>query len=262
MSVWGVSMVRDEADVIEGVVRHMAAEVDQLLVADNGSVDGTREILDRLAGELALTVVDDPDPAYYQSRKMTALADQAYELGATWIVPFDADELWLAPHRIRDVLREQEDATVVPATLFNHFRTAVDSADSDPFRSMAWRQAEPAPLPKVAVRWEPGVVIHQGNHGASHPLYLPGRSDLLQVRHFPARSAEQWTRKGINGAQAYRAAADLPVDQGAHWRSYGLLVDEHGPAILAEVFREHWWYLSPTDAGLVYDPAAYRRWEQ
>src|SRR4051812_46619587 len=97
-------MVKDEADVIEGTIRHMADEVDQLLVADNGSTDGTRDILVKLALELQFTVVDDPDPGYEQSRKMSALAELAASHGATWIVPFDADELWLAEDRIKTIL--------------------------------------------------------------------------------------------------------------------------------------------------------------
>lgn len=258
MTTIAVSMVRDEADVIEGVIRHMADEVDELIVADNGSVDGTREILDRLARELPLTVINDTDPAYYQSAKMTGLANLAAGLhGATWIVPFDADEIWVGEHRIADLLADQ-DANVATAELFNHLATAVDDPGPDPLRAMVWRQAQPAPLPKVAFRWEPGAIIHQGNHGVTLPSGAIAKP-LLQIRHFPARSAAQWTRKGINGAAAY-AATTLPEDQGAHWRSYGRLVEAHGPGVLADIFREHWWYLSPTDAGLVRDPAPYMRW--
>ena len=261
MTTFGISMVRDEADVIEGTIRHMAGEVDWLLVADNGSTDGTREILGQLERQLPLTVVDDPDPAYYQSAKMTALAEKAYADGATWIVPFDADELWVAGDRLRLILADRPDnETVCWAALHNHLRTAVDVADPDPFRSMVWRQRDPAPLSKVAVRWQPGAVIEQGNHGAQHPRGVVG-VPALGVRHFPVRSAEQFTRKSLNGAAAYRAA-DLPAEMGAHWRSYGNLVDRFGVDVLAEVFREHWWYLSPTDAGLIRDPASYRRWER
>lgn len=261
MTVWGVSMVKDEADCIEGTLRHMAGEVDHLLVADNLSTDGTRDILDRLARELPLIVVDDPDPAYYQSAKMTALAEKAYAAGAEWVVPFDADELWLANDRVSTVLVDQPaDRTVCWAALLNHLPTAVDPDEPDPFRRIAWRAPNPGALPKVAVRWEPGCVIEQGNHGAQHPRGVVG-VPALSIRHFPARSAEQWARKGIQGAAAYAAAAGLPEDAGAHWRSYGRLVEQHGPQILHDVFREHWWYLSPTDSGLVYDPAPYRRWE-
>ena len=34
------------------------------------------------------------------------------------------------------------------------------------------------------------------------------------------------------------------------------------PEVLGEVFRQHWWYLSPVDAGLVHDPAQYCRWRE
>lgn len=258
MTVFGVSMCRDEADVIAGTLRHMADEVDELIVADNRSVDGTREILAGLATILPLTVLDDLDPAYEQSRKMTALAQRAAERGATWIVPFDSDELWYGPSRVADVLEQADDCNVATAALYNHLATALDEPDVDPFRSMVWRQREPGPLPKVAFRWQSGAVIHQGNHGVTLPAGAIEKP-LLEIRHFPARSAEQFVRKGVNGAEAY-ALTDLPETEGAHWRGYGRLVDAHGPDVLGEVFRQHWWYLSPVDAGLICDPAPYQRW--
>ncbi|OHV42188.1 hypothetical protein BBK14_11240 [Parafrankia soli] len=261
MTVVGIAMVRDEADIIAGTIRHMDSEVDHLLVADNGSTDGTREILADLARNLPLTVVDDPDPAYYQSAKMSALARQgADELGARWIVPFDADELWYSPAgRIADVLTASRRPYAV-ADLYNHLATALDEPGDDPFRTMVWRQAEPAPLHKVAFRWQPGAVIHQGNHGVTLPADGPTLEGALKVRHFPARSPEQFARKGRNGAAAY-AATDLPEHEGAHWRAWGRLHAQGGDELLHDVFRQHWWYLSPLDAGIIHDPAPYRRWE-
>jgi hypothetical protein len=117
----------------------------------------------------------------------------------------------------------------------------------------------------MAFRWEPGAVVEQGNHGVSLPS-VPGHPQhhaelgLLEVRHFPYRSAEQFTRKARNGAAAYRAT-NLPDTEGAHWRAYGDLLDRHGESVLHDVYREHFWFLSPVDSGLVLDPAAYRRWE-
>jgi hypothetical protein len=254
----GISMIRDEADVIEGTLRHMADEVDHLIVADNLSSDGTRDTLDRLAAELPLTVVDDPDPAYHQSAKMSRLAEQAAEMGAMWIVPFDADELWIAPQRIRATL-DGLDCQVVEAVLFNHLCTAIDPGGADPFVTMQWRHREPGALPKVAFRWEPGAVIHQGNHGVTLPS-AGTRKQVLEIRHFPARSADQFATKAVNGAQAYRHTS-LPESEGAHWRAYGRIYEQFGRQGLENVFRQHWWYLSPVDAGLVYDPAPYRRWQ-
>lgn len=258
MAVFAVTMVKDEADVIAGTLTHMADEVDALLVADNCSTDGTREILAELEDTLPLTVVDDPEVGYHQSPKMSSLASQAAGMGATWIVPFDADELWYTrDDRIR-VLLESTEGNVVQAHLFNHFPTAVDPDDPDPYRSIIWRQPDPAVLTKVAFRWEPGAVIHQGNHGVDLPGHVESTNGL-EIRHFPYRSAEQFVRKARNGAAAY-AATDLPITEGAHWRAYGELLTRYGPDALEDVFREHFWFLSPTDAGLTPDPPPYLRW--
>ncbi len=261
MTTIAVSMVRNELDVIDGCVRHMAGEVDALIVADNGSTDGTRDVLDQLAGELPLTVLDDPDPAYYQSAKMTALADRAGAAGATWVVPFDADEVWYSPHGpIRDALALAA-GNVAPAVLYNHWGTAVDPAGADPFRTMRWRDAKPGTLPKVAFRWRPGATIHQGNHGVDIPGPVHRAEGVLQLRHFPYRSAAQFVSKARQGAAAYRATT-LPTSMGAHWRLYGQVLDEHGPEALEDHYRRYFWRLVPVDAGMVEDPAPYRRWER
>jgi hypothetical protein len=260
-----VTTVRDEADVIGGTLAHMADEVDVFVVCDNGSVDGTRKIIDEFAEAHAgrVLVVDDPEVGYYQSERMSRLAALAHdEFGASWIVPFDADELWVfRGNRIADEL-ERSEAPVVTAELFNYFPSAVDPAGDDPFVTIRWRQRQHAHLPKVAFSYVPGCVIHQGNHGVTLAeglghIEAPG----LQISHFPYRSAEQFVGKARNGAAAY-AATDLPPDVGAHWRGYGELLNRYGPDALHSVFREHFWNLSPADAGLVLDPAPYMRWER
>lgn len=260
MTVFGVSMVKDEADIIEGTLRHMADEVDHLLVVDNGSTDGTRDILAHLAKLLPLTVRDDFEVGYYQSRKMTAYARIAAEMGAEWIVPFDADELWLfRGHTIAHDLKSV-DVDVVTADLFNHFPSAVDPDGKSPFETIVWRQRDPAPLPKVAFRWHPDAVIHQGNHGVDLPegaRVAPG----LEIRHFPYRNAEQFVRKARNGAAAYRATTGLPQDAGQHWIGYGRIIEQFGEqTLIDDVFKRWFWALSPADMGWVMDPAPWLRW--
>lgn len=267
MVVVAVALAKDEADVVEGWVRHMTAEVDHVIVADNMSTDGTREILDKLVGEgLPLTVVDDDEVAYRQSVKVSILCALAsVKFDAVWLLPADLDELHYSRRdRIRDVLLHQPPwVTTVHIPLFNHLATALDGPEPDPFRRMVWRQPRPGGLPKVAFRWQDGAVVDQGNHGVTLPR--PGlvalEPDLLEIRHFPIRSADHMIRKARNGAAAYAAAPDLPEDYGRHWRAWGQILDTYGEAGIRDAFQEHWFYRSPVDAGLVHDPPPYRRWE-
>ena len=255
MSVWGVAMVRDEADVIGPVLDRMRREVDHLLVADNRSIDGTSEILRATEG---VTVVDDPDPAYAQARKMTALARLATHRGATWIVPFDADEVWRARDggRIADVLAAlPDDVLLARAAVFDHVSTGRDAADEDPVARMVWRRPNPKPLPKVACRARPGLRIHKGNHhavhpGAGEPRVAEGR---LEVRHFGVRSPEQFVRKAGIAAEGL-AGSDLPEFVSVHRRGWVRDLDAHGADGLRARFYEEFWVDDPEAAGLVRDP--------
>lgn len=254
----GIAIVKDEADIIEGVVRHMLDEVDHVVVGDNLSTDGTLEILQQLIHEFddRLSVYVDDEVGYYQSAKMSVLAHVAGEAGAEWVVPFDADEWWYSPFgRIGEVLEKiPPQFLTASATLYDHVATGSDPEDADPLRRMGWRRRAPSGLPKVACRTRDDLVIEQGNHAASYEGGATNWPDQLVVRHFPFRSAEQMTRKAINGAAAY-AATDLPDDVGAHWRQYGALIAAHGEEAMHDVF--HQWFFAEypeVNDDLVFDP--------
>ena len=51
MQLTGVTMVRDEADLIEAFVCHNLQVLDRMFVVDHRSRDGTREILRALVAE-------------------------------------------------------------------------------------------------------------------------------------------------------------------------------------------------------------------
>lgn len=258
--VFGISMMKDEADVAYHTVMHMAEEgCDGIIVADNNSTDGTREELERAQADAPCPIIieDDPEVGYYQADKMTRLAHRAADHGATWLVPFDADEIWYAEHALADVLRVQQGSVgVMHAALYNHFRTGLDTGDAIPFRSMIWRQLNPGPLPKVAFRHKPSIRVLQGNHGVEGTRGAAHAG--LMIRHFPYRSWEHFKRKAENGAKAYEAT-DLPMEEGAHWRGYGEILARHGEGALKEVYDTYFDFLSPVNEGMVRDPAPFRR---
>jgi hypothetical protein len=250
-----IAMVRDEADIVRDTVGHMTTQVDHVIVVDNGSVDGTRDLLEGLAVE----VLDDPEPAYYQSQKMTALAMRALERGATWVVPFDADEMHWATGgiSIAETLRAlPAEVLVSEAKLHDHVATAAYALGVSPVERMPWRRNACSPLRKIAARARPDLVIEQGNHGArfEKASVVPMVTDQIEVRHFPYRSVEQFVRKVRNGAAAY-AATDLPESVGAHWRQYGQILEAEGEEGIANVFHRWFWSADPeSDDTLVFDP--------
>lgn len=252
-------MVKNEQDIIKHVIEHTLTQVDRVIVADNMSSDDTRDILELIALEDdRLSIIDDNDPAYEQSRKMTKLANQAISLGADYVVPFDADEYWHAPNHdtIKEAI-EQSPAKIFPAVMHNFIPTGADDPDEpNPFKRIQWRRKENNPLVKVAGKAWAGMVIEQGNHNITYPEdFVHGWDEqLLAVRHYPYRSGEQFVRKAIQGNDALKIT-DLPYESGQHWRDYAAIANASGNEALEEVFLE--WFYSEDDPeldGLVYDP--------
>jgi hypothetical protein len=248
MTVIAVTMVRDEQDVIGYTLLHLLAEgVDHIIVSDNLSTDHTLDIMSGLADDGApITILTDLEPGYYQDRKMSGLSDLATEMGADWVLPFDADEIWYAETgTISDTLNAC-DADIVGAQGWDHIATHGDPANPNPFRSITRRRTTPQTLPKVAYRAFMGAHLHMGNHDVDRPgTRIDG---LLTLRHFQYRSLAQMTTKVRNGREAYEAS-DLHWNYGTHWRTLGALPDD--------ALAAHWADLC-LEPGLVDDPAPYR----
>jgi Glycosyl transferase family 2 len=209
--LWAVTMVKDEADIIESSIRHLFEQgVSGVLVADNGSTDETPAILNKLSRELNLYLARDREPAYYQDHKMSLLADWARRAGAGWIIPFDADEFWWAPVGTLAQWLRSQDAAVVQARIHNVFPAASAPA--------GWAlDAEPHLHPKVAFKAYPKAFVQFGNHSVRRPgAWAQG----LLITHVPWRSFEQFSRKLRNGAAVLDLASDDEL-RGSHWRTAG-----------------------------------------
>src|SRR5690606_3411492 len=89
--------------VAVAVAHHLGIGVERIHVIDDGSSDGTGELLQALvaaaSGRVSYEFVDgEQDP---QSRVANAAANRLIAEGARLVVPFDADELWdLSPEAL------------------------------------------------------------------------------------------------------------------------------------------------------------------
>jgi glycosyltransferase involved in cell wall biosynthesis len=232
----GIAMVKDEADIIGYTLEHFREQgIDRVIVADNLSTDETPEILATFVPWCI--PIRDGEFAYYQSRKMSAIAAQAYELGATWLLPFDADE------RVQGDLLLGEFFPALPPTVgiveiqgWDYLPRHDDDPDEpNPYKRLSYRRPIPQPVPKIAFRAAPNASLHMGNHDVNG---IDGDRILgLRLRHLQYRSCEQMTRKLRNG-RVVMEATDLSAMYCAHWRAGGALTDEQLAAMWDELCNE------------------------
>lgn len=106
-----ISMVKNEADVIESFVRHTLSFADEMLIAEHSSTDKTMEILRKLQEEgLPITVRRIYTAGFVQFETMnTLLHEAAVDKEADIVLPLDADEFLVntvTEEPLRDIVRK------------------------------------------------------------------------------------------------------------------------------------------------------------
>jgi len=245
MRLFGVTMVRNEADVIEAFVRHNLRVLDGLAIVDHGSIDGTSDILARLQAEgLPLHVRRDLEPAYRQSATMSALAREALARDAAdFVFALDADEFLKLPSRATLERALAEVPAKTHAVL--HWFTYVPDVLHGPFGRGHLRRRlknEPSPLYKVIVGRSflesPGDSIAIGNHlvqsddGAPPRPHARLREEVAVLAHCPVRSRDQLVGKIVVGHLAYLLTRPTKRRFARRWRELyeelrdGAILDE------------------------------------
>jgi hypothetical protein len=258
MKLYAVTMMKDEEDVADLVLYHLASQgVDGIIVADNMSTDSTSDKLHEAKKNLDIEVIitQDDEIAYTQSEKMTKLGHQAAGRGATWIIPFDADELWFGVGgTLKEVLTQADaDGKVsAKADYWNH-RITHEDVPGNPFTGMRYREKEFTGFYKAIYKYRRDITLSNGNHFIVPPDDDPFLGVVM--RHFPLRSEEQFVKKMTNGYHACRALSkDHDLYNGAGWSPYFPVYEAEGVEGLKRVYQES--YFNPE--GFVYDPAPYK----
>lgn len=243
MNVYGVAMVKDEADILRYTVEHLLNQgVDHVFIIDNLSTDGTVDLLLDLEDDGQVSWETDREVGYYQAQKMTKLVHSISAERGDWIVPFDADEAWYLP---MDDLEQCGDVIILPSYVYLPQPTD-DAGINNPIERMRWRMSVPEQYPKVMFRYTAGSELHMGNHDVTQSegsVRVPYQG--VCIRHYQYRSLDQVRRKVQNGVAAYTAAPELAGHFGAHWRWLASL-DDAG--------LEAWWngYIHLTET--TFDP--------
>ena len=224
-------LVRDEADIIAATIEfYLAQQNTSVIVTDNGSTDGTSEILATYEQSGHIVLISEPSLDYRQGEWVTRMAQlAASSLGVDWVINADADEFWVPLDRsltlAEELSRVGDEFDIVRASR-QDLRYTRMTRDTRPWpERLHWRDtrtvsATGTPLgAKSAHRASPTAVVSQGNHDVDGlALQSVAPTHPLDILHVPLRSWAQFSRKIDNGGSAYESNADFPEHMGWHWR--------------------------------------------
>jgi len=239
-------LVKNEIDVIEKNINfHSSIGIDNFVVMDNNSTDGTREKLEELSKKFEITIIDEKG-VYNQAKWMTKLSNIAKtKYNPKWLIPNDADEFWKPTGGdIKKIL--PNDKYVLTVNRFNMITyEGLDSFENSEYRvenPVFYRKDTQLSTqnismiltkisPKVIIRPKGLIWIRGGNHKALHLGNIKDyfkhydkikRFNDVEVFHFPIRSFEQFKRNIENRKILLQKKAKM----GPHYRRWVKLLDE------------------------------------
>lgn len=232
-------LIRNEIDIIaDFLTYHLAQGVDYIIVTDNGSTDGTLDVVARFVptGRVCLLVEEDQD--YRQYAWVTRMARLARDLlKADWIINSDADEFWHAEGGNLKAVLAQAEADVLMVRRRNMIppqegippqagrggdvladgTLAVLAPVADRNRSKLIRTVSA----KAVCRADGFVAIGQGNHEATYDRPVSQADEpRLTIYHYPIRTYAQFEAKVIQGGAAYARNTEFDRSVGGHWRRW------------------------------------------
>ena len=222
MKIVMTMMVRDEIDIVAPVIEyHLAQGVDLLVITDNGSIDGTVDVLKQYVELGVVELHHDPVHHKQQSQLVTGMARRAFtEHGADWVVNGDADEFLVPLDReltLRDALGHTPvslGSFMVPVVNL----VGVPAARGSGIDRLVWRDHRVTeelirkgmhahPTPNAIHVGDAEVAVAQGNHAVSIPSHgQPEPAYSMEVLHLPWRSWSQFEQKVLHAGRAYEAS--------------------------------------------------------
>ena len=208
-------LVKNEQDIIaDNIHFHAKQGIDCFIVMDNGSTDGTREILDTLFAQYDMLIIDQPDQNYQQAKWMTELAFIARDkMGAGLVVSNDADEFWRTQSggSLKEHLLASDSVVTVPrynmalpesAKDDNYHFSQSDLVVKNPILFNKDTQINEPGISMLLIKISPQTIVNPygliklkgGNHRAKHGWrHINKRNENnINVFHYPIRSYKQF----------------------------------------------------------------------
>lgn len=223
-----ICMVKNESDVIESFIRHNSKFIDRFVIIDNGSIDGTNEILKALISEgFDIEIFDESksafDHEYFMNKYIhSTLADSNFE----FVFPLDSDE-FIETDMSRDVF-----FATLPRDKFSllKWKTYVPTSNDDasmvfvPKRITHSRKAHFEEFEKVVIPTELFIKkqgrLAAGNHSVHNiPDHFFWHHNHARIAHFPIRSEQQVVSKVAIGYINVLGSTNWSDGDGFHWKA-------------------------------------------
>jgi len=229
-----ISMVKDEADIIELFIKINNKHIDHFYIVDHSSTDKTLEILVAMQNAgYPITVMTYGEIQYNQvlvTNSLLKIATKSNEY--EFIIPLDADEFLYNPNPIDliSILRTEIGEGNCGLMKWVNYAPLSDSyftSESPLFDLFRKRNSEPTQFYKVIIPNELAKIgsITMGNH----QFLINGNNTSYSVvtpflQHCPVRSSEQIIAKSIIGSHRFSLKPDRKPGEGFHWDNISELI--------------------------------------
>lgn len=215
-------VVRDEADIIAQTLNfHLHFGIEHFVITDNGSKDGTRDILADFQRRLgtSMVIIDDPEPVHNQSERvnrMIKIAKRGFR--PRWIISSDADEFWYPVSGRYDT--ELDGRKNILTCYWHNFLPRPNTAWQD-FTDIGEMPGYHARMGKLFCLATGLRGMYTGNHDSRSIPRIAARSENIRVYHYPVRTYEQFERKVVQGHRATLKASYSTEESSIwHWKEY------------------------------------------